>query len=138
MAKAPPTGGEWRAWYARLCKLIDQYPARRDEAGACARRLLREMDALGVCLAHNGVGPTNNRAERAVRFGVLGRKRSQGTASLKGNQWVERILSRKETCRLRALSTYAVLVNAVESLCKGHQPDLSRIDQGVTPEHLPP
>ena len=24
MAKAPPTGGEWRAWYARLCKFIDQ------------------------------------------------------------------------------------------------------------------
>ena len=24
MATAPPTGGEWRAWYARLCKFIDQ------------------------------------------------------------------------------------------------------------------
>jgi transposase len=24
MATAPPTGGEWRAWYARLCKLLDQ------------------------------------------------------------------------------------------------------------------
>jgi hypothetical protein len=24
MATAPPTGGEWRAWYARLCKLIDR------------------------------------------------------------------------------------------------------------------
>ena len=28
MATAPPTGGEWRAWYARLCKLIDQYHDR--------------------------------------------------------------------------------------------------------------
>src|SRR5437868_13288999 len=37
MAKAPPTGGEWRAWYARLCRLIDQYHDRQDEAGRFAR-----------------------------------------------------------------------------------------------------
>ena len=51
------------------------------------------MDSLWVFLAHYGVEPTNNRAERALRFGVLWRKRSLGTASDKGNQWVERILS---------------------------------------------
>ena len=91
MATAPPTGGEWRAWYARLCKLIDQYHDRSDEAGRFARRLLREMDSLWVFLAQHGVEPTNNRAERALRFGVLWRKRSLGTASTKGNHWVERI-----------------------------------------------
>jgi transposase len=46
MATAPPTGGEWRAWYARLCKLIEQYHDRSDDAGQFARRLLREMDSL--------------------------------------------------------------------------------------------
>jgi transposase len=46
MATAPPTGGEWRAWYARVCKLIDQYHARQDNAGRLVRRLLREMDSL--------------------------------------------------------------------------------------------
>ena len=102
MATAPPTGGEWRAWYARLCKLIDQYHDRADDAGRFARRLLREMDSLWVFLAQHGVEPTNNRAERALRFGVLWRKRSLGTASDKGNRWVERILSLKETCRLQA------------------------------------
>lgn len=66
MATAPPTGGEWRAWYARLCKLIDQYHDRQDDAGKFARRLLREMDCLWVFLAQHGVEPTNNRAE--VRF----------------------------------------------------------------------
>jgi Transposase IS66 family len=97
MAKAPPTGGEWRAWYARVCKLIDQYHDRQDDAGRLVRRLLREMDSLWVFLAHHGVEPTNNRAERAIRFGVQWRKRSLGTASEKGNRWVERILSLKET-----------------------------------------
>jgi transposase len=76
MAKTPPTGGEWRAWYARLCKVINQYHERADEAGRFARRLLREMDSLWVFLSHHGVEPTNNRSERALRFGVLWRKRS--------------------------------------------------------------
>jgi transposase len=129
MATAPPTGGEWRAWYARLCKWIDQYHDRSDEAGRFARRLLREMDSLWVFLAQHGVEPTNNRAERALRFGVQWRKRSLGTASAKGNRWVERILSLKETCRLHARSTYQVLVDAVASLFTNQQPDLTWIAQ---------
>jgi transposase len=131
MATAPPTGGEWRAWYARLCKLIDQYHDRQDEAGRFARRLLREMDSLWVFLAHHGVEPTNNRAERALRFGVQWRKRSLGTASDKGNRWVERILSLRETCRLQAKSTYTVLVEAMTSLFHGQPPNLSWINAGV-------
>jgi transposase len=128
MATAPPTGGEWRAWYARLCRLIEQYHDRPDDAGRLARRLLREMDSLWVFLIQHGVDPTNNRAERALRFGVLWRKRSQGTASDKGNRWVERILSLKETCRLRAQSTYQVLVDAVTRFFHRQQPDLSWIN----------
>jgi transposase len=129
MATVLPTGGEWRAWYARLCKWMDQYHDRADEAGRFARRLLREMDSLWVFLVQHGVEPTNNRAERALRFGVQWRKRSLGTASAKGNRWVERILSLKETCRLHARSTYQVLVDAVASLFMNQQPDLTWIAQ---------
>jgi transposase len=129
MATAPPTGGEWRAWYARLCKLIDQHHERQDDAGRLVRRLLREMDSLWVFLSHHGVEPTNNRAERALRFGVQWRKRSLGTASDKGNRWVERILSLRETCRLHARSTYESLVEAVSSLFTGQPPDLAWIGQ---------
>jgi transposase len=137
MATAPPTGGEWRAWYARLCKWIDQYHDHANDAGRFARRLLREMDSLWVFLAHHGVEPTNNRAERALRFGVLWRKRSLGSGSTEGIRWVERILSLKETCRLHARATYAVLVDAVSSFFHGQQPDLSWINAGVsTSAHL--
>lgn len=66
---------------------------------------------------------------RALRFGVLWRKRSQGTASTKGNRWVERMLSLRETCRLQAQSTYTVLVEAVASLFQGQPPDLSWLGQ---------
>src|SRR5262245_3176286 len=80
MATAPPTGGEWRAWYARLCKLIEQYHDRPDDAGRFARRLLREMDSLWVFLAHEGVDGENNRVERAVGWGGLGREQGRGAA----------------------------------------------------------
>ena len=87
----------------------------------CCRRWTR----CGCFSSHHGVEPTNNRAERALRFGVQWRKRSLGTSSAKGNHWVERILSLKETCRLHATATYAVLVDAVSSFFHGHQPDFS-------------
>jgi transposase len=127
IATAPPSGGAWRAWYARLCKWIEQYHDRQDDAGRFARRVLREMDSLWVFLVQHGVDPTNNRAERALRFGVLWRKRSLGTASTQGNRWVERILSLKETGRLQARATYTVLVDAVTSFFQGQPPDLAWI-----------
>ncbi len=65
MATAPPTGGAWRAWYARLCILLTRHHDRQDDAGRFARRLLRAMDSLWVFLAQQGMEPTNNRAERA-------------------------------------------------------------------------
>jgi transposase len=48
---------------------MDKYHGRTDEAGRFARRLLHEMDSLWVFLAQHGVEPTNNCAERALRFG---------------------------------------------------------------------
>src|SRR5919206_5331426 len=137
MATAPPTGGEWRAWYARLCKLIDQYHDHQDDAGRFARRLLREIDSLWVFLAQHGVESTNNRAERAWRCGVLWRKRSLGTASAKGNHWVERILSLKETCRLHPGLNLHVLVGAVTSFFQSRQPDLSWMSERVSPAAHP-
>src|SRR5215510_3102054 len=125
MAKAPPSGGEWRAWYARLCRLIDRYHARADEAGRLTRRLQREMASLWVFLSEQGVEPTNNRAERSLRFAVMWRKGSSGTDSDQGNHWVERTLSLRQTCRQLGQSTFGVLVDAVTSFFQGRQPDLA-------------
>jgi transposase len=87
------------------------------------------MDALWVFLRQHGVEATHNRAERALRFGVLWRQRSQGTASAQGKRWVERILSLQATCRLQAQSTYPVLVDAIATLFKGQSPDLAWLRQ---------
>ena len=123
MAKAPPTGGEWRAWYARFCTLIERYHARQDDAGRLVRRLQREMASLWVFLGEQGVEPTTNRAARSLRFAVMWRKGSSGTDSDHGNRWVERTLSLRQTCRQLGQSTFGALVDAVSSFFQRRQPD---------------
>ena len=60
-----------------------------------------------------------------------------GTASTKGNRWVERILSLKETCRLQARATYAVLVDAITSFFHSQHPDLSWINEELSTSPYP-
>jgi transposase len=124
---APPTSGDVQAWYARMVCLLRQDHLRRDEAGTFARTLEREMGALWTFVVEAGVEPTNNRAERALRFAVLWRKMMQGTYNEKGDSWVEHILSVRETCRLRDMPTFPVLVHAVTCYFNGQHPDISWI-----------
>jgi transposase len=125
MAHAPPTGGQWQAWYARFCRLLDRYQERADDAGRLVRRLVRELTALWVFLRAHGVEPTNNRAERGLRLGVLWRRTSHGTDSEQGQRWVERSLSLRQTCRQLGQSTFGILVDAVTSLFQGRHLDLA-------------
>jgi transposase len=126
-ATAPPTSGDVQTWYARMVHLMGQYRHRHDDAGTFARTLEREMGFLWTFVVEEGVEPTNNRAERALRFAVLWRKMMQGTYNAKGDRWVERILSVRETCRLRGKPTFPVLVDAVTCSFNGQQPDVSWI-----------
>jgi transposase len=126
-AQAPPTSGEVQTWYARMVHLIARYRHRRDEAGTFARTLEREMGALWTFVVEEGVEPTNNRAARALRFAVLWRKLMQGTYNEKGDRWVERMLSLRETYRLRGIPTFPVLVDAVTSHFHSQRPDVSWI-----------
>jgi transposase len=125
MAHEPPSGGQWQAWYTRLCRLLDRDQERADDAGRVVKRLAREMASLWVLLRVHGVAPTNNLAERGLRCGVLWRKTSQGTDRDAGNRWVERTFSLRQTCRLLGQSTFDVLVDAVTSLLQGCPPDLA-------------
>ena len=127
MAKDPPTQAEWRSFYARLHRLIALYRDSESEAGTFVRHIDNEMDSLFTFLIAEGVDPTNNFAERMIRFAVLWRKRSQGTSSDKGNRWVERIVSLRQTCRLQGKSTFAVLEEAMTCYFKEQKPDLNWI-----------
>jgi len=129
MAHAPPNRGEWQAFYARIIHLITRNLDYEDDRGKFARRLLKELECRWLFLYEEGVTPTNNHAERVLRFAVLWRKRSLGTKSEKGDRWVERILSLRQTCRLRGQQTFPVLVEAITSYFKGQHPDIAWIKQ---------
>ena len=123
-AKAPPDEDQWYEFYQRFIDLIFDHHQQKDEAGTLARSLIRQIDSLWVFLEVSGVEPTNNHAERTLRFGVLWRKRSKGTQSEKGNRWVERVLSFKQTCQIRSLPSFPLLVDAIDSFFKEQKPNL--------------
>jgi transposase len=123
-AHAPPGKKKWIDFYTRLMLLLWFFEAAEDDAGRLSREILREIDTLWVFLDEAGVEPTNNRAERALRFAVLWRKRSNGTQSEKGNRWVERLLSFRQTCRLRNQTTFPLLVESVKAYFKEQTPNL--------------
>jgi transposase len=122
MARAQPNRGEWHAFYARMIQLFSRNGDRPDEAGTFARRLHREMDSLWLFLIREGVAHTNNHAEWMLRFAVPWRERSQGSASDKGNRWVERILSLRQTCRPQPRNLFAIMVDALQAHFNGQVP----------------
>ncbi|MCG8638230.1 MAG: transposase [Desulfobacterales bacterium] len=67
--------------------MIFNHQEDKGEIGTLSRSLIRQIESLWVFLDIVEVEPTNNIAERVLRYGVLWRKRSKGTQSLKGNKW---------------------------------------------------
>jgi transposase len=63
------------------------------------RRLSNECFSLFVFVHHEGVSPTNNAAEQALRKAVIFRKLSFGTEKNTGSKNLSVILSVMETCR---------------------------------------
>jgi transposase len=85
---------------ARVRTLLQEGVAGADAKtqGTC-RNLLKLEAALWTFVWEMGVDPTNNCAERPLRRAVLWRRRSFGTQSAAGSQFVERILTVVTTLR---------------------------------------
>ena len=66
---------------------------------ASARNCRNIANACGLFVEVEGVEPTNNAAEQALRHAVIWRKLSFGTQSASGSRFVERMLTVIETCR---------------------------------------
>jgi transposase len=67
-------------------------------AGTC-REILAVEPALWTFARVEGIEPTNNAVERALRHAVLWRKTSNGTGSETGSHFVENTLTVVATCR---------------------------------------
>jgi len=107
---------------ARVEALLEQCAAgpHQASAGRC-RRILTLRAALWTFVTREGIEPTNNAAERALRPAVIWRKLSFGSCSERGSRFVERILTVAATCRQQGRNVLDYLVAACEAHARGER-----------------
>jgi len=87
-------------------------------AGTC-RELLAGEAHLWTFVRVEGIEPTNNDAERALRHGVIYRKLSGGTDSEAGSRFVERMLTVVATCRQQEINVPDYLTRCYQAHLDG-------------------
>ena len=96
--------------------LADRYVNSRDKAVSnLARALLLNFERFFTFLRQDGVEPTNNAAERALRSAVQWRKISFGSRSVDGEVAVARLLTVTRTCRMQNRPALGYLELALRS-----------------------
>jgi len=96
-----------------------------EKARTFCQDLLALWPALWTFLVVEGVEPTNNSAERALRPAVLWRKGCFGTQSDTGNLFVARVLTVITTCRQQDRHVLTFLTDAVQAhISRQPAPDL--------------
>jgi transposase len=121
-----------RVGFQRLMKPIrqeiDALLLRGAFAGiGMAEELSNHREWLWTFVEVEGVEPTNNASERALRHAVIWRKLSFGTQSESGSRFVETLLTVVETCRQQSRSVFAFVARAVEAhLAQAPAPSLAR------------
>jgi transposase len=106
-----------RRMVARLLKAGQTCGVAKTE-GVC-REVLKVYDALWTFVRVEGVEPTNNAAERAIRPGVLWRKGSFGTQSADGSRFVETMMTVVATLRQQHRNVLAYLTHACQAAHTG-------------------
>ncbi len=85
------------------------------ETRRTCQNILKVKQALWTFVDQEGVEPTNNAAERALRRGVIWRKHSFGTQSKTGTVFVERILTAVMTLRQQKRNVLDYLTTACKA-----------------------
>jgi transposase len=93
----------------------------RGLSGSCAD-ILEHRDALFTFAYAEGVEPTNNHAERALRPFVIWRKVSYGSQSERGCLFAQRIMTVAQTLRQQRRSVFGFLVDACQAAIQGTPP----------------
>jgi hypothetical protein len=113
IAKSIPLEKEFFAWADRYVDSHDK------DARNLALALLKHFEKFFAFLRNEGVEPTNNSAERALRCAVQGRKVSFGSRSAQGEIAVARLLTVTRTCRIQNREPLDYLDSALRSHRKG-------------------
>lgn len=97
---------------------MTQVPTTR-HAENMAQRFRKHGESFFTFITTPGVDPTNNRAERAIRFVVIDRHITQGTRSETGRRWSERIWTTIATCAGQGRSVLGYLKECVGNWFEG-------------------
>lgn len=94
----------------------------QDKTRRTCENILKLESALWTFVLVEGVEPTNNWAERLLRRAVLWRRRSFGTQSETGSQFVERVLTAVTTLRQQKRDVLDYLTEACAATMRGDTP----------------
>jgi transposase len=119
---------DWEAFRARMHRLRREVRQALEEGsrGPCAKtaatcfEILKVEEGLWTFARVRGIEPTNNAAERALRFAVIWRRISGGTDSQDGSRFVERMLTVVSTCRQQGRNLLEYLTSCFEADRRGH------------------
>lgn len=92
----------------------------RGLSGSC-RDILAHREALFTFIDVEGVDPTNNAAERALRDFVVWRKVSHGSQSERGCLFAQRVMTVFQTLRQQRRSVFAFLVDTCHAAQHGRR-----------------
>ena len=101
----------------RLLEASSQCGVAKTE-GTC-REILKRRKALWTFVQVEGVEPTNNTAERAIRPGVQWRRGSFGTQSQNGSRFVESMMTVVATLKQQQRNVLEYLTAAHEAALRG-------------------
>jgi transposase len=93
----------------------------RKVASMCGE-ILQWQHSLWTFVRHEGIDPTNNAAERAIRHAVLWRKSSHGCDAEAGSRFVERMLTTVQTLRLQRRNVLDYVAAACHAALHGLNP----------------
>ena len=126
----------WNAFQERMHRLRREVKQTLLEGSRCpcaktaatCFELLKVEEGLWTFARVQGIAPTNNVVERALRHAVIWRRISGGTDSVHGSRFVERMLTVVATCRQQGHNVLDYLTSCFEADRRGHAlPSLLRL-----------
>lgn len=90
------------------------YTAPELKVARFCKNLLERFSSLWMFLEKEHVEPTNNHAERCLRFLVIWRKKYYGTQSHEGSEYVARTASLIKTTKLQNSNPFQYLAQAIQ------------------------
>jgi transposase len=132
---------DWETFGQRMAGLRQEVRQVLEEGSKCGCaktsatcfEILKVEEGLWTFARVKGIDPTNNAAERALRFAVIWRRISGGTDSERGSRFVERTLTVVATCRQQGRHVLEYLTSCFEAEHQGQPiPSLMPISQPKT------